>query len=69
MVFSKYLVPSGGWKFIEGDITIHEETLDKLVLALVAHRINNGKPVGSPAQEIERQILERQKNVNISGKS
>lgn len=59
----KEQVPPGGWKFYEGNLTIEEETLDKLTLAVTAHRLNNGKPIGSPSDEIEKQILERINNV------
>lgn len=62
----KDLTPSGGWYFNEGKIIIKDETFDKLVLALVAHRINNGKSMGNPAQEIEEQIKNRGKYVNVS---
>lgn len=64
MALTKYIVPNGGWMFVDGDTVIKEDDLDKLVLAVVAHRINNGKDMGSPTQEIEDQI-EKRKNVNI----
>lgn len=62
---TKGLTPKGGWHFKEGELIIRDETFDQLVLAVVAHRINNGKPMGHPAQEIEQQIEER-KNEHVS---
>lgn len=55
------IVPNGDYYFVEGKIIIKDETFDKLVLALVAHRINNGKPMGRPAEEVEAQIKSRNK--------
>lgn len=59
---TKGITPKGGWWFKEGDLIIKDETFDKLVLSVVAHRINNGKPMGHPSEEIEKQMEER-KNV------
>lgn len=62
----KDITPPGGWYYTEGKLIIKDETFDKLVLSLVAHRINNGKPLGHPSEEIEDQIINRaKKNVNV----
>ncbi len=63
------LVPPGDYYFVEGKIIIKDETFDKLVLAVVAHRVNNGKPMGRPSEEIEEQIKSRGNNVYLSRKS
>lgn len=52
MAFTKHIVPPGGWSFKEGEIILEEESYDKLIVALTQHRLNNGKPVGSPQEEI-----------------
>lgn len=61
--------PHGGWYFNEGKIIIKDDTFDKLVLAVVAHRVNNGKPVGRPSEEIQEQIKSRGKNVYVPRKN
>lgn len=63
------LVPHGDYYFVEGKIIIKDDTFDKLVLAVVAHRVNNGKPVGSPSKEIEEQIKSRGNNVYFPRKN
>lgn len=63
------LVPVGDYYFVEGKIIIKDDTFDKLVLAVVAHRINNGKTVGRPSEEIEEQIKSRGKNVYVPRKN
>ena len=63
------LVPPGDFFFSEGKFIIKEETFDKLVLAVVAHRINNGKPLGRPSEEIEAQIKSRGNNVYFPRKN
>lgn len=59
------LIPAGDWYFVEGKFIIKDDSFDKLVLAVVAHRVNNGKPVGKPSEEIKQQIEER-KNEHVS---
>lgn len=63
------LVPAGDFFFSEGKIIIKSDTFDNLVLAVVAHRINNGKPLGKPSEEIEEQIKSRSKDVYFPRKS
>lgn len=61
MELVKDITPPGGWYFNEGKIIIKDETFEKLVLAVVAHRVNNGKPLGKLTEEIEAQIKSRSK--------
>lgn len=63
------LCPPGDYYFVEGKIIIKDETFDKLVLAVTAHRINNGKPLGRPTEEIEAQIKSRSNNVYFPRKN
>lgn len=63
------IVPPGDYFFSEGKIIIKSDTFDNLVLAVVAHRVNNGKPVGRPSAEIEEQIKNRGNNVYFPRKS
>lgn len=65
------LVPAGDYFFIEvgGTIIIKSDTKDNLILAVVAHRINNGLPLGKPAEEIEAQIKGRGNNGYVPRKN
>lgn len=60
------LVPPGDYYFVEGKIIIKSDSRDNLILAVVAHRVNNGKPLGRPAEEIDDQTKNRGKHVNVS---
>lgn len=57
MNISRSVVPSGGWKYKQGNFWIYGETFDDLALNLRTHRINNVMPVGNVESDIETQII------------
>lgn len=54
---SRQVMPSGGWKYQQGSITIRGLDWYDLVKSIRGHRRVNGMPEGNIESEIEEQIL------------
>ena len=56
---SKFLIPPGGWYFLNNNVKIEEQTYEELVNSVKKHRINNKLPSGNVEFEVNEQICER----------
>lgn len=65
MRMSKWVTPSGGWKFLQGETWIFGHTFDNLVSIVKTHRISNGIPIGDVEKDIIQQLMKLNPSVII----
>lgn len=55
-MISRILVPTGGWRFKQGEYWIYGDSFEDLKKTVTDHRSSNDLPPGNVEEEIEEQI-------------
>lgn len=63
---SKWVTPSGGWKFLQGDCWIFGYSFDNLVSIVKTHRISNNIPIGDVEKDIIQQLMKLNPSIIIN---